>query len=193
MDGALPPIGDLMKPLHNSVSGEPLDSGPDALVYEARAGRERPMGAQALYHRLGTVLETVSTSEKKNPAGRTWRFTRCRVKWNENNEIAPIDLSEDYQPGDRVAVVFRGGSQICDLNLRTGRQSMIGDRVEGIAAFILFLSVPLCFILIGIPIYYAVTLYSKVTTSALRKRVAVYVEDMMSRLGASAGVATAAQ
>jgi hypothetical protein len=139
------------------------------------------MGAQALYHRLGTVLETVSTSEKKNPAGRTWRFTRCRVKWDEKNEITPIDFSEEYQANDRVAVIFRGGSQICDLNLRTGRQSMIGDRVEGIAALVLFISVPLCFILIGIPIYYGVTLYSKVSTAALRKRVATSVEDMMSR------------
>ena len=151
------------------------------------------MGAQALYHRLGTVLETVSTSEKKNPAGRTWRFTRCRVKWDEDNEITPIDLSEEYVQGDRVAVIFRGASQICDINLRTARQSMIGDRVEGIAAFVLFLSVPLCFILIGIPIYYGVTLYSKVTTNALRKRVAVYVEDLMARIGPRASVATAAQ
>jgi hypothetical protein len=151
------------------------------------------MGAQALYHRLGTVLETVSTSEKKNPAGRTWRFTRCRVKWDENNEITPIDFSEDYLAGDRVAVIFRGASQICDINLRTGRQSMIGDRVEGIAAFVLFLSAPLCFVLIGIPIYYGVTLYSKVTTNALRKRVAVYVDDLMARIGPRASVATAAQ
>jgi len=150
------------------------------------------MGAEALYHRLGTVLEVVSTSEKKNPAGRTWRFTRCRVKWDENNEIVPIDLSEDYQAGDRVAVIYRGGSQICDVNLRTGRQSMIGDRVEGIAAFVLFLSVPLCFVLIGIPIYYGVTLYSKVSTNALRKRVAVYVEDLLSRLP-TGSLPTAAQ
>lgn len=141
------------------------------------------MGAEALYHRLGTVLEVVSTSEKKNPAGRTWRFTRCRVKWDENNEIVPIDLSEEYQNSDRVAVIYRGSSQICDINLRTGRQSMIGDRVEGIAAFVLFLSVPLCFVLIGIPIYYGVTVYSKVSTNALRKRVAAYVEDLMSRTG----------
>jgi hypothetical protein len=141
------------------------------------------MGAEALYHRLGTVLEVVSTSEKKNPAGRTWRFTRCRVKWDENNEVVPVELSEDYQTNDRVAVIYRGSSQICDINLRTGRQSMIGDRVEGIAAFVLFLSVPLCFVLIGIPIYYGVTLYSKISTGALRKRVAVYVEDLMSRCG----------
>jgi hypothetical protein len=150
------------------------------------------MGAAALYHRLGIVLEVVSTSEKKNPAGRTWRFTRCRVKWDENNEIVPVDLSEDYQAGDRVAVIYRGGSQICDINLRTGRQSMIGDRVEGIAAFILFLSVPLCFVLIGIPIYYGVTLYSKISTNALRKRVASYVEDMMSRMP-TGSLPTAAQ
>jgi hypothetical protein len=154
---------------------------------------EKPMGAQALYHRLGTVLETVSTSEKKNPKGRTWRFTRCRVKWDENNEITPIDLSEDYQAGDRVAVIFRGGNQICDMNLRTCRQSMIGDRVEGIAAFILLISVPLCFVLIGIPVYYGVTLYSKVTTNALRKRVSRYVEDLMLTLGDSPRSATAAQ
>jgi hypothetical protein len=151
------------------------------------------MGAQALYHRLGAVLETVSTSEKKNPAGRTWRFTRCRVKWDEDNEITPIDLSEEYAAGDRVAVIFRGASQICDINLRTGRQSMIGDRVEGIAAFILFLSVPLCFVLIGIPIYYGVTLYSKVTTNALRRRVAAYGEELMARVRPRASLATVAQ
>jgi hypothetical protein len=147
------------------------------------------MGAEALYHRLGTVLEVVSTSEKKNPAGRTWRFTRCRVKWDENNEIVPADLSEEYQANDPVAVIYRGSSQICDINLRTGRQSMIGDRVEGIAAFVLFLSVPLCFVLIGIPIYYGVTLYSKITTNALRKRVAVHVETLMAK----ASLPTAAQ
>jgi hypothetical protein len=140
------------------------------------------MGAEALYHRLGTVLEVVSTSEKKNPAGRTWRFTRCRVKWDENNEIVPVELSEEYQASDRVAVIYRGASQICDINLRTGRQSMIGDRVEGIAAFVLFLSVPLCFVLIGIPIYYGVTLYSKISTRALRRRVAAYVDDMTHRM-----------
>jgi hypothetical protein len=154
------------------------------------------MAAQALFHRLGTVLEIISTSEKKNPAGRIWRFTRCRVKWDENNEIVVIDLSEEYQPQDRVAVIYRGQSQICDINLRTGRQSMIGDRVEGIAAFVLFLSVPLCFVLIGIPIYYGVTLYSKVATKGLRKRVAAYVEDMMARIGGVGGASpmpTAAQ
>lgn len=151
------------------------------------------MGAPALYHRLGTVLETVSTSERKNPAGRTWRFTRCRVKWDEDNEITPVDLSENYQPGDRVAVIFRGSNQICDLNLRSGRQSMIGDRVEGIAALVLLVSVPLCFVLVGIPIYYGVTLYSKVSTNALRKNVSLYVEELMSKLGLAARPATAAQ
>ena len=34
------------------------------------------MGAQAFYHRLGTVIESVSTSEKTSPQGRVWRFTR---------------------------------------------------------------------------------------------------------------------
>lgn len=151
------------------------------------------MSAQALYHRLGTVLETISTSEKKNPAGRTWRFTRCRVKWDENNEIMTIEMAEDYQAGDRFAVIYRGSSQICDINLRTGRQSQIGDRVEGVAALILFISVPLCFVLIGIPIYYGVTLYSKVSTRALRKRVAIYADDMLARLRGQPIVATAAQ
>lgn len=142
------------------------------------------MGATALYHRLGTVLEIVSTSEKTSPQGRVWRFTRCRVKWDENNEIVPIDLAEDYQAGDRVAVIQRGTSQICDINLRTGRQSMIGDRLEGIAAFLLVISVPLCFILIGIPIYYSVRLYSKISTDALRKRVAVYADELRTKTGA---------
>jgi hypothetical protein len=151
------------------------------------------MNAQALYHRLGTVLETISTSEKKNPAGRLWRFTRCRVKWDENNEIVTVEMAEDYQAGDRVAVIYRGANQICDINLRTGRQSLIGDRVEGIAALVLFISVPLCFVLIGIPIYYGVTLYSKVSTKALRKRVAVYADDMLARLCGRPIVATAAQ
>jgi hypothetical protein len=151
------------------------------------------MSVQALYHRLGTVLETVSTSEKKNPAGRTWRFTRCRVKWDENNEIMTIEMAEEYQAGDRFAVIFRGGNQICDINLRTGRQSQIGDRVEGIAALVLVISVPLCFVLIGIPIYYGVTLYSKITTKALRRRVAVYADDLLAKLRGQPIVATAAQ
>ena len=142
------------------------------------------MGAQALYHRLGTVIEIVSTSEKTSPQGRVWRFTRCRVKWDENNEIVPIDLSEDYQAGDRVAVIYRGASQICDINLRTGRQSMIGDRLEGIPALLLVISVPLCFILIGIPIYYSVRLYSKMSTQALRSRVGAYVDGLRAKLGA---------
>ena len=143
------------------------------------------MGAQALYHRLGTVIEIVSTSEKTSPQGRVWRFTRCRVKWDENNEIVPIDLSEDYQAGDRVAVIYRGASQICDVNLRTGRQSMIGDRLEGIPALLLVISVPLCFILIGIPIYYSVRLYSRMSTQALRGRVGAYVDGLRAKLGAT--------
>lgn len=151
------------------------------------------MSAQALYHRLGTVLEIISTSEKTSPGGRTWRFTRCRVKWDENNEIVVIEMAEEYQAGDRFAVIYRGSSQICDINLRTGRQSMIGDRVEGIAALILFISVPLSFVLIGIPIYYGVTLYSKVSTKALRKRVAVYADDTLAQLRGQPVLATAAQ
>jgi hypothetical protein len=37
-------------------------------------------------------------------------------------------------------------------------------------------------VLIGIPIYFGVTLYSKVTTKGLRKRVAAYVSDLLGRL-----------
>jgi len=151
------------------------------------------MSAPALYHRLGTVLEVVSTTERKNPKGRTWRFTRCRVKWDENNEIVAIEMAEDYQAGDRFAVIYRGTGQICDINLRTGRQSQIGDRVEGIAALVLFISVPLCFLLIGIPIYVGVTLYSKITTKALRRRVAIYADDLMAKLRGQPPIATAAQ
>lgn len=151
------------------------------------------MSAQALYHRLGTVLEIVSTNEKTSPQGRVWRFTRCRVKWDENNEIMPIDLSEDYQVNDRVAVIYRGTSQICDVNLRTGRQSMIGDRLEGIAALLLVISVPLCFVLIGIPIYYSVRLYSRITTEGLRRRVGVYVDELRVKLGAPSPVPSSGQ
>lgn len=137
---------------------------------------------QALFHRLGEVLEIISTLEKTNPAGRVWRYNKCRVQWDDSNEIAVIELSEEYVPGQRVAVIYRGSSQICDINLATGKQSPIGDRVEGIAALVLFISVPLCFVLVGIPIYWAVTMYSKVTTNGLRKNVAVYVEELMARL-----------
>ena len=98
--------------------------------------------------------------------------------------IGPIDLAEEYQVNDRVAVIYRGTSQICDVNLRTGRQSMIGDRLEGIAAFLLVISVPLCFLLIGIPIYYSVRLYSRITTEGLRRRVGAYVDDLRTKLGA---------
>lgn len=138
--------------------------------------------AHDLYHRLGVVLEIVSMQEKKNPAGRTWRYTRCRVQWDDGGEITQIDLSETYAPDARVLVIFRGGNQICDVNLETGRQSIIGDRLEGVAALIMVVSVPLCFILIGLPIYYGVTLYSKVTTQALRKRVATYLDALLPKL-----------
>lgn len=147
--------------------------------------------AKALYHRLGVVLETISTLEKKNPAGRTWRYTKCRVKWDDNNEIATIELSETYSANDRFVGIYRGGAKICDINLNTGKQSIIGDRVEGIAAFILFLSVPLCFVLIGIPIYYGIRAYSRVSTDQLRKRVAAYVDELMPKLKAD-GSRTAA-
>jgi hypothetical protein len=150
------------------------------------------MSAEALFHRLGTVLETTSTSQQRNPAGRTRTYTKCRVKWDDNGETGYFELAETYKPGDRTAVIFRGESQICDVNLATGKQSIIGDRVEGIAALILVISMPLMFILIGIPIYFGVTLYSKVTTKGLRKRVAAYVSDLLGRLRLDGPVATPA-
>ena len=140
------------------------------------------MSAEALFHRLGTVLATTSTSQQRNPAGRTRTYTKCRVKWDDNGETGSFELAETYSPGDRTAVIFRGESHICDVNLATGQQSIIGDRVEGIAALILVISMPLMFILIGIPIYFGVTLYSKVTTKGLRKRVAAYIHELLGRL-----------
>ena len=140
------------------------------------------MSAEALFHRLGTVLETTSTSQQRNPAGRTRTYTKCRVKWDDNGETGSFELAETYSPGDRTAVIFRGESHICDVNLATGQQSIIGDRVEGIAALILVISMPLMFILIGIPIYFGVTLYSKVTTKGLRRRVTAYVDEVLAHL-----------
>jgi len=140
------------------------------------------MSAEALFHRLGAVEEVTSVSEQRNPAGRTRRYAKCRVKWDDNGETGFFELSETYAVGDRTAVIFRGESYICDVNLSTGKQSTIGDRVEGIAALILVISMPLCFLLIGFPIYFGVTLYSKLTTKELRKRVAAYVGDLLRRL-----------
>jgi hypothetical protein len=135
------------------------------------------MAAEALYHRLGVVLEITSVSERTNPAGRTKRFSRCRVSWDDNGETSFPDLSESYSAGDRTAVIYRGGNYVCDLNLATGRQSVIGDRVEGVAALILLISLPLCFVLVGIPVYWSVMLYARITTSRLRRRIAVYLRD----------------
>ena len=140
------------------------------------------MSEEELFHRLGMVLETNSTSQQRNPAGRTRTYSKCRVKWDDNGETGSFELAETYRPGDRTAVIFRGESHICDVNLATGQQSIIGDRVEGIAALILVISMPLMFVLIGIPIYFGVTLYSKVTTKSLRKRVAAYTHDLLGRL-----------
>ncbi len=140
------------------------------------------MSAEALIHRLGTVLETTSTSQQRNPAGRIRTYTKCRVQWDDQGETGFFELAETYKPGDRTAVIFRGDAYICDVNLATGRQSIIGDRVEGIAALILVISMPLMFLLIGFPIYLGVTLYSKVTTKTLRKRVAAYVGDLLRRM-----------
>lgn len=156
------------------------------------AGNAPTADARALYHRLGRVQEILSTDQKKNPAGRTWVYTRCRIQWDDGGETTQIDLCEGYRAGDRVAVILRGGSRICDVNLDTGRRSIIGDRLEGLAALVMFVSVPLCFVLIGIPIYYGVTLYSKVTTKALRRRVSDYLDVLLPRLRVAAPPATAA-
>jgi hypothetical protein len=135
-----------------------------------------------LHYRLGQVIEPTSTSEKRGKGGRLKRFTRCRMRWDDGQEPEFFELTEAYGAGDRTAVIYRGENYICDVNLSTGRQSQIGDRLEGIAAFLLVISIPLSFILIGIPIYVAVTVYSKVTSSRLRKRVAEYVNACMPRM-----------
>lgn len=142
------------------------------------------MSAPTIFHRLGVVLETATTVEQRTNQGRTKRYTKCRVKWDDNGETHWIELSEIYTPGQRTAVIYRGENYICDVNLVTGAQSEIGDRVEGIAALILVISVPLSFVLIGIPIYFGVTLYSKIATRGLRKRIAAYVETLLAQLGA---------
>jgi hypothetical protein len=142
------------------------------------------MSGEKLVHRLGMVLETTSTSQQRNPAGRVRTYTKCRVKWDDSSDEDFFELAETYKAGDRMAVIFRGDTYICDVNLATGRQSIIGDRVEGIAALVMVISMPLMFVLIGIPIYFGVTLYSKVATKGLRKRVAAYVSDLLGRLRA---------
>lgn len=138
--------------------------------------------AKAIHHRVGTVLEILSTLEKRNPRGKTFTYAKCRMKWDDGGETETVELSETYTPGQQAAVIYRGASKICDINLATGKQSPIGDRVEGIMAFLLFLSVPLCFVLIGIPIYYGIRAWSRVSTDALRKRIAAYVEPMLAEL-----------
>ena len=141
------------------------------------------MGGRALYHRSGEVLETLSTSERRTNRGRTKRYTRCRVRWEDGAGPEFIDLSADYRPEQRMAVIYRDQSQICDINLDTGQQSVIGDRVEGVLALLLFISVPLCFVLIGIPLYLAVRWYARATTDALRRRVAAYAPALLAAAG----------
>jgi hypothetical protein len=141
------------------------------------------MAPPALRHRIGEVVETASATERRTSAGRTKRFARCQVRWDDGVTDF-IDLSEVYQPGERTAVIFSGDSQICDVNLRTGRQSVIGDRLEGIPAFLLAISVPLMLLLVGIPLYFGVRAYSKVTTRGLRKRVSQHVEQLLLQLHA---------
>ena len=131
---------------------------------------------QRLSHRVGAIAAISSISDKKSPGGRLWRYTHAEIVWDGESEPSRVDLTGEHQAGDRVAVVYRGSSQICDVNLRTGAQSVIGDRLEGVAALIMLIAMPLNFILIGLPIYYGVRLWSRVSTRALRKRVAAYIE-----------------
>jgi hypothetical protein len=137
---------------------------------------------EQLHYRLGEVLETTTTTEARGKGGRIKRYLRCLIRWEDGGEPEFFELSETYAAGDRTAVIYRGESYICDVNLSTGRQSVIGDRLEGIAAFILVISIPLSFLLIGIPIYIAVTMYSKLTSSRLRKQVAAYVDAMLPQM-----------
>lgn len=132
------------------------------------------MADETLSHRVGEVKEITSTSEHSNPAGRTYTYSRSRILWDDGEETFR-DLLESYQPGDRVALVYRGDMPICDINLRTGRQSVIGDRVEGIAAVVMLAAWPLSFILIGLPFYWGVKLHAKISTERLRRRIATYV------------------
>lgn len=150
------------------------------------------MAETPLFHRLGTVMEITSKSEQRNPAGRTKVYSRCRIKWDDAGEPTFIDLAETYKAGQRTAVIYRGENYICDVNLETGKQSIIGDRVEGLAALVLVIAMPLQFILIGIPMRIGVTIYSKVTTKQLRKRVAAYVADLTAKLRPATGPRAAA-
>jgi hypothetical protein len=142
------------------------------------------MGAHALHHRLGEVAETLSSTERKTNQGRTKRFTRCRVIWDDGEGPEFTDLSADYTPGQRAAVIYRDTNYICDVNIESGQQSVIGDRVEGILALVLFISFPLSFILIGLPVYFGVRVWSRVTTDRLRKQVAAYVETLLPSIRA---------
>lgn len=140
------------------------------------------MGAHALHHRLGEVAETLSTTERKTNQGRMKRFTRCRIIWDDGEGPEFMDLSADYTPGQRTAVIYRDTNYICDVNVETGQQSVIGDRVEGILALLLFISFPLSFVLIGLPFYFGVRAWSRVTTDKLRKRISAYVETLLRSL-----------
>ncbi len=140
------------------------------------------MGAHALHHRLGEVAETLSSTERKTNQGRMKRFTRCRVIWDDGAGPEFTDLSADYTAGQRTAVIYRDTNYICDVNVESGQQSVIGDRVEGILALLLVISMPLCFVLIGFPMYFGVRAWSRMTTDKLRKRVSAYVETLLPSL-----------
>jgi hypothetical protein len=142
---------------------------------------------QRLSHRVGAIAEISSTSNKKSPGGRVWTYTHANVAWDGESEPTRVDLIGEHQAGDRVAVIYRGPAQICDVNLRTGKQSMIGDRVEGLAAIVMFIAMPLNFVLIGLPFYFGVRLWSRVSTEALRKRVAAYVAEHVTPLMRASG------
>lgn len=138
--------------------------------------------AKRLSHRVGSVAGISSLSELTNKAGRVWRFTHAQVAWETAGPPQRIDLTGDYKVGDRTAVIWRGDAQICDVNLRTGKLSTIGDRTEGIAAIIMVAALPLNIVLIGLPLYYGVALWSRISANRLRKRVGAYVAQHIAPL-----------
>jgi hypothetical protein len=130
----------------------------------------------AFYHRDGAVQDTITVMETRRRSGKVRRYVKCRVRWHDNGETSALDLSADYQAGDATRVIYRGGSYVTDLNLSTGERPHIGDRLEGVAALLFVISIPLSFVLIGLPLYWGVTLYSKIATGRLRRRISDYIE-----------------
>lgn len=134
--------------------------------------------ASVFYHRFGTVQDTITVTEGRGRSGEVRRFLKCRVRWDDNGETGALDLSADYAPGERAAVIYRGGAYVTDLNVSTGSRPPIGDRLEGVAALLLVVSIPLSFLLIGLPLYWGVSLYSRISTGRLRRKVSAYIDAL---------------